>query len=71
MNTVILHTTGCPRCRVLKTKLLRAGVEFTENSDVPKMLELGIKTAPVLSVDGELMDFAAACRWADGRKERT
>lgn len=66
-NEVIFHTTGCPKCRVLKTKLDRAGVAYETNTDIDAMLSLGIRSAPVLSVDGELLDFAAACKWADSQ----
>lgn len=66
---VVFHTTGCPKCRVLKMKLDKAGVSYETNDDVSKMLSIGLKSAPALSVDDELLDFAAACKWADGQKE--
>lgn len=69
MTEVIFHTTGCPKCRILKKKLDDAGVSYTVNEDVDKMLEIGMLSAPALSVGGELLDFAAACRWADSQKE--
>ena len=68
-NEVIFHTTGCPKCRVLKMKLDSAGVSYIVNEDVETMRELGMLSAPALTVDGELLDFAAACKWADSQKE--
>lgn len=68
-NKVVFHTTGCPKCRVLKMKLDKAGVEYEINEDVNKMLEIGLKSAPALSVGDELLNFSAACKWADSQKE--
>ena len=60
---IILYSTGCPKCSVLTKKLNAAGISFTEKTDVDEMLALGIKSAPVLSVNGELMDFSTANVW--------
>lgn len=68
-NKVIFYTTGCPKCRVLKTKLDAANVQYEVNTDVEAMRSLGMLSAPTLSVDGELFGFAAACKWADSQKE--
>lgn len=68
-SNVILHTTGCAKCKVLKKKLDDAGVKYDVNEDVSKMRALGLLSAPALSVDGMIMDFSAACRWADDQKE--
>lgn len=68
-DKVIFHTTGCPKCRVLKMKLDKAGVRYEVNEDVDAMRALGMMSAPALSVNGELLNFAAACKWADDQKE--
>lgn len=41
-ETVILYSTGCPRCSVLKKKLEEKGINYTENNSVDEMLALGI-----------------------------
>ena len=69
MSNVILYSTGCPKCKVLKMKLDRAGVSYTVEEDVETMRKLGLLSAPALSVDGELMLFGDAVKWADGQKE--
>lgn len=66
---MILYSTDCPKCKVLEKKLALSGVAFTVNRDVEEMNRLGLLSAPALSVDGELMDFAAAVQWASGQKE--
>lgn len=60
---IVLYSTGCPKCSILKKKLEAKGIEYIENNQVDEMVELGISHVPVLSVDGELMSFADANRW--------
>lgn len=64
---VILYTTHCPKCKVLTTKLQLAGIPYTECDDVDRMIELGFQSAPVLSVNGQTMDFIAAVQWIGER----
>lgn len=65
MANVIFYSTKCPKCMVLEAKLKQKGVEYIENNDIEKMLNLGIKSAPVLCVDGVMLDFADAVAWAN------
>lgn len=67
-NRVILYSTGCPKCKILAKKLDESGVLYTVINDIGTMLELGISTAPVLSVDDELMDFNKSMKWIMDRK---
>lgn len=60
---IILHSTGCPKCEVLKKKLKAKNIEYVENNNVEDMESLGIDQVPVLSVDGNLMGFAEANNW--------
>ncbi len=66
-NDVILYSTGCPKCRVLETKLTEAGVKFTKNESVDEMLAMGLTEAPALSVNGEVLGFLSAVRWVDAQ----
>ena len=63
MGKVILYTTHCPKCSVLKKKLDDLGAVYDEIDDVDEMVKLGIKSAPVLSVSGDLLDFKQALNW--------
>lgn len=63
--SIILYTTDCPKCNVLKSKLQEKKIEFTENKTVDEMLALGITQAPVLSIDGNLLDFKKAVAWVN------
>ena len=60
---VILYSTGCPKCRVLKTKLDKKNINYIENNDVEEMLELGFELLPVLKVDNDIMNFTEANDW--------
>lgn len=67
-DSVILYSTGCPRCDVLKDKLTDKAVPFTENNSVDEMTALGITQAPVLSVNGNLYEFKEAVDWVNNKK---
>lgn len=62
---IVLYSTGCPRCGVLKKKLEQKGIEYQENNSMDEMLSLGITQVPMLSVDGSLYDFSAANKWVN------
>ena len=62
---LILYSTNCPKCRVLKKKLSDKGLSFEENLFVDEMEKLGITEVPVLSIDGELLDFKTAVDWVN------
>lgn len=63
---VILYSTGCPKCNVLKQKLNNKLISYTEETSVDKMLGMGITQVPVLSVNGNLLEFAEANEWLNG-----
>lgn len=64
---VILYSTNCPMCKVLKTKLSQANIEYVEITDVEKMKEKGLRAAPMLEIDGELMNFSQSIAWLRGK----
>lgn len=60
---IILYTTGCPKCRVLRQKLENAGIEFVMNTDVEEMQALGFTTVPMLKIGDNILNFAEAVKW--------
>lgn len=60
---IVLFSTGCPRCSVLKKKLEQKGIAYQENNSVEEMLALGITQVPVLKVEDDLLEFADANNW--------
>ena len=61
--SIILYSTECPKCNVLKKKLLQARLPFTVDTNIQYLIEQGYKQAPMLEVDGHLLTFKEACDW--------
>lgn len=59
---VILYSTGCPRCKILKSKLDEKNISYEERTDTEEMQSLGIDKVPVLSIDGKLHSYAEAVK---------
>ena len=62
---VVLYSTNCPKCMVLEKKLELSDIDYQVVTDEDVMIEKGFASAPVLEVDGEVMDFGAAVRWVN------
>ena len=62
-SEIILYSTGCPRCNVIRKKLDAKNISYVVNNSVEDMESLGIANVPVLQVDGELLDFLHANQW--------
>lgn len=60
---IVLYSTGCPKCNVLKKKMDMRGIKYEESDDIDFLIKRGIQQAPVLDVDGELLDFIDANKW--------
>ena len=60
---IVLYSTGCPKCKILKQKLDSKAISYAENNAVSDMMALGIQQVPVLEVDGELLSFTLANEW--------
>lgn len=65
MQSIILYSTGCPRCDVLKDKLDTKAISYSVNNSVDEMTELGISEVPVLSINGQLLKFKEAVNWVN------
>lgn len=61
--SIILYSTGCPKCNVLKKKLDASGISYVVNDDSEIMKQLGFTQVPVLEVDGIYMQFKEANDW--------
>lgn len=62
---VTLYSTGCPKCRILETKLNQKNISFNIDKDEDEMIKRGFQSLPMLEVDGKLMDFGDAVRWVN------
>lgn len=61
---VILYSTGCAKCNILKRIMTERNIKFTENNSTDEMQELGFTEVPQLSVDGKIYSFTDALAWA-------
>lgn len=62
---VTFYTTHCPQCKVLQKKLDAMGIRYKENTNIDDMLDLGIKSAPALGVEGKILGFKDAVKWVN------
>ena len=61
----LYSSSTCPKCKVLKMKLDKAGINYTVNENIKEMEDLGIKSLPYLQLsDGTLLDFSKAIAFA-------
>lgn len=65
MSDVTLYTTGCPKCKVLETKMKQKNINFKTVDDISVMESKGFEEAPMLEVDGEVMNFPTANKWVN------
>lgn len=68
MTKVILYSTGCPRCNVLKNKLNDKGIQYSENNSIEEMTSLGITQVPILGIGNEMLEFKEAVEWVNTQK---
>lgn len=54
---ILYSTSTCPKCKVVKMKLDKAGIKYEVNDNIEDMEALGIKSIPMLQKDGSLLDF--------------
>ena len=61
---VILYSTGCPKCNLLKKIMTENKIKYTEVTSIDEMQALGLTEAPQLSIDGQFYKFKDALMWA-------
>ena len=59
---VVMYSTGCPKCKILKKKLDEKKGVYEEETDVEKMKSKGIERVPVLEVEGKLFSYSEAVK---------
>ena len=73
MNIVLYKSATCPQCRVVKMKLDKKGLAYTEklteNMTQAELAEVGIKGIPTMFVDGEKMvNLREMTKWIDSQE---
>lgn len=60
---IILYSTGCPQCKVLKAKLDKANLAYDVITDQEVMMAKGFMSAPILEVNDQTYKFTDALKW--------
>jgi glutaredoxin len=73
MNIILYKSATCPQCRVVKMKLDKKGLAYTEklteNMTQAELAEVGIKGIPTMFVDGEKMvNLREMTKWIDSQE---
>ena len=73
MNIILYKSTTCPQCKVVKMKLDKKGLPYTEklvdNMTAAELAEVGIKGIPTMFVDGEKMtNLREMTKWVDAQE---
>ena len=61
--TIKLYSNNCPKCQILKQKLNKKGIVYTENNDISFLKKNKIRAFPVLDVNGKLLRYYNAILW--------
>lgn len=59
---LILYSTGCSKCKILKDKMDKKDLDYIIVSDIDEIRKVG-RSVPLLSVDGVVYDFRRAIEW--------
>lgn len=62
---IVLYSNDCPKCQVLKKKLIDKNLTFVTKNNMEAVVNLGYRTVPILVVDGEVMPFGDAVKWVN------
>ena len=62
MKNIVLFSSGCPKCKVLKQKLDDIKIEYEVSEDFDELIEQNLQTVPVLKVNGEYYQFGEAIK---------
>lgn len=62
MKNIVLFSSGCPKCKVLKQKLDDRKIEYEVSENFDELIEQNLQTVPVLKVDGEYYQFGEAIK---------
>ena len=68
---IILYSTNCPKCIILKQRLDEEKISYKENTNRADMRALKIMSVPVLAVDENLLFFDEAMNWVNQKGEQS
>ena len=60
---MILYSNNCPRCNILKSKLISKNIDFDIVDDLCYMISIGLDEMTILEVNRKRMSFTEANKW--------
>lgn len=60
---IIYFGNGCPKCKILLTKLEEKDIMYKKSESLQEIIDLGFKSVPVLKVADEYLDFGKAVEY--------
>lgn len=63
MDRIILYSTDCPKCKILKKKLDSAGINYEVEKDMTEVMSMGYTSAPLLKVNDNILEFSDAIKY--------
>ena len=66
---IILYSTGCPKCKILETKLQNKGIYYTKNTSLNEMTRLGFTNVPMLKINDSYLEFGEAVKWVNRQED--
>ena len=68
---MVLYSSGCPKCNILKKKLEQKKFDFELIEDENKMIDMGFSSAPMLEDDGNFYNFEEAINYIKDKENKT
>ena len=62
-DEVIFYTIGCPMCQALKRMLDNKKIRYKTENNIQVLINKGFTTAPMLEVNGRLMNYSESIGW--------
>ena len=62
---IILYSTDCPRCKLVKQMLDIHHVPYTEITDKQAILDRDFDSVPMMDVNGKMMDYSGILTWLE------
>lgn len=60
---MILYTTNCPKCKILKKKLDEKNIKYDIVTDEKEILALNVLEVPQFFNNEKLLNFSEAIQW--------
>lgn len=62
---IILYSTDCPRCKLVKQMLDVHNIPYTEIVNKQVILDKDFDSVPMMDVDGKIMDYSGILTWLE------